>query len=103
VPASPWLGDSAPAKPRAWVVVDSVTGNTQLRVAPATAHRVWLWAVRTRTGGKWATTILPSEQRVLTVGRAGSPVPEVIVVNEVDRYGNTSEDVVVQPGDLAMR
>jgi uncharacterized lipoprotein YddW (UPF0748 family) len=103
VPASPWLSDSAPAKPRAWVVVDSITGNTQLRVAPATAHRVWLWAVRARTGGKWTTTILPSEQHAFTLSRAGTPVPDVVVVNEVNRYGNTSEDVVVQPGELAMR
>jgi uncharacterized lipoprotein YddW (UPF0748 family) len=103
IPASPWLSDSAPAKPRAWVVVDSITGNTQLRVAPATAHRVWLWAVRARVGDRWTTTILPSEQRLFTLSRAGAPVPDVVVVNEVDRYGNTSEDVVVQPGELAMR
>jgi len=103
VPASPWLGDTPPAKPRALVTVDSVTGNTQLRMAPATAHCVWLWAVRARTGGRWTTTILPSEQRIFTLGRAGGPVPDVVVVNEVDRLGNTSEDVVVQPGGIAMR
>lgn len=103
VPASPWLSDSAPAKPRASVVVDSITGNTQLRIAPATAHRVWLWAVRARVGDKWTTTILPSEQRLFTLSRVGAPVPDVVVVNEVDRYGNTSEDVVVQPGELAAR
>ncbi len=103
IPASPWLGDSVPAKPRAWVVVDSITGNTQLHVAPATAHPVWLWAVRARVGGRWTTAILPSEQRLFTLSRAGAPVPDVVVVNEVDRYGNTSEDVVVQPGELAAR
>jgi hypothetical protein len=103
VPASPWLGDSAPAKPRAWTAVDSITGNTRLRFAPATAHRVWLWAVRARVAGRWTTTILPSEQRVFTLSRAGTPVPDVVIVNEVDRYGIASEDVVVQPGQVVSR
>ncbi len=103
VPASPWLGDHTPPKPRAWTAVDSVTGNTRLRFAPATAHRVWLWAVRARVGGRWSTSILPSEQRVLTLSRAGEPVPDMVVLNEVDRYGNTSEDVVVLPAEVVSR
>ncbi|HEY9517360.1 MAG TPA: family 10 glycosylhydrolase [Gemmatimonadaceae bacterium] len=103
VPASPWLSDSVPPEPRASVSVDSTTGNLQLRFAPTTVHRVWLWAVRARTGGKWVTTILPSEQRILTLSRAGETAPDLVVINEVDRYGNTSEDVTIVPATLVMR
>jgi hypothetical protein len=103
VPASPWLSDSAPAAPRAWAAVDSLTGNLRLHVAPATAHRVWLWTVRTRTDGKWTTAILPSEERTFTLSRAGARAPDMVVVNEIDRYGNASKDVAVQPGELAAR
>ncbi len=103
VPASPWLSDSIPPQPHASVAVDSITSNLQLHIAPATAHQVWLWAVRARVGGKWITTILPSEERVFTLSRAGAAAPDIVVVNEVDRYGNASEDVVVQTGELAMR
>lgn len=103
VPASPWLSDSLPAKPHVSVAVDSATGNLQLHLAPATAHSVWLWAVRARTGGKWTTTILPTEERTFTLSDAGARAPDMVVVNEVDRYGNASEDVTIQPGELAMR
>lgn len=97
VPASTWLSDSAPPEPRAFVAVDSITGNLQLHLAPTTVHRVWLWAVRARTEGKWTTKILPSEQRILTLSRAGSPTPDMVVVNEVNRYGNASVDVTILP------
>ena len=90
VPASPWLSRSRPPRPVAYVVRDTATGGTVLRIAPGGIGVTRLWVVRMRdsTSGTWRTTILPASQDLYTVtARATDPPPSDVLVSAVDRYG----------------
>ena len=103
VPASPWLGGGAPARPVLTQRRDSATGarTIELRagsVTPAAADVVvsttvppWQWVVQTRqSSGSWTTAILPGTQRSITVAEQGAALPLDVRVMAVDRVGNTS-------------
>lgn len=88
VPASRWLDDQPPPKPRA----ELQGGVKDLRVVPGAGEATRLFAVRVKTGGKWDTRIYPA---------AGKPevrvaLPEAwdqVLVTAVDRNGNESAPV----------
>ena len=85
VPPVGWLQHVPPAKPSLGVSRE----NGQLRVAWTcpNSDQVRLWVLQIQTAGRWATQILAqSDQSRLW----NQPVPEVIAVTAVDRYGNVS-------------
>ncbi len=92
VPASPWLGNAIPAKPAA-----SVTGNPESlkltwRAGSGTNSIRW-WAVQTKSYGDWQLEILPSTVLTKNLGVA----PEAIAITAIDRCGNASSPVLLQP------
>ena len=88
VPASPWLSKDRPAKPEAKDIGD---GAYTLLVTPGETAR-WV-TVRSRSGEKWATKVLPAAK---TVTLQFGDKPDEVIVTAVDRYGTESEAVTVK-------
>ena len=84
VPASPWLGARAPARPSIRMAPDTVTGDMVVRLAPAAKERVWLWTVRALGPSGWASDVLPGWLRV---HRLADPASTRVLVTAVSRTG----------------
>jgi hypothetical protein len=97
VPPTPWLDSVPPRRPRVAARTDSVTGGLTLRMLPGGKEEIWRWIVRTRTGGTWATRLLPGWQRshAVTFDVADSR-PDEVLVSGVDRLGNESRVIRVR-------
>ena len=59
VPASPWLGAQAPARPRISLGKDRGTREAVLTLTPAKGTAPWLWTVRSLSNGTWTSEVLP--------------------------------------------
>jgi len=79
VPATPWLGPSAPAAPTARRAPPGT--NRELRIDPPPGGAPRWWLVRWRDGTAWRLRQLPATQRSLAWPSvtAGGPAPELIV------------------------
>ena len=80
VPASPWLGGSAPGKP-----LLAVHGGLATWQPGGDAVRWWL--VQTKTGQSWRSRLLPRQERSVAVS-------DVISVRGVDRVGILGEPAI---------
>ena len=99
VPASPWLDSIPPRAPIAYLERDSITRAITLTMEPSRAENAWLWVVRYRYGPDWSTLILPGIQSThMFAGGASSNAPDQVVVSQVDRTGNESEDTAATFG-----
>lgn len=85
VPAMPWLECKAPEKPRLTV------RGSKCNWSAGGAEKVCLWVLQTRTGGEWATRILPAQT---TSRQFEGPRPDLVAVTAIDRYGNASQACV---------
>ena len=85
IPASPWLGKTAPPVPTARVSRDSVSGEDVLTVTPGPSAR-WI-TVRIARNGTWTSQVLPASFRRLSIGTADSAPADQIVVTVVNRTG----------------
>jgi uncharacterized lipoprotein YddW (UPF0748 family) len=92
VPASPWLGATAPARPTVTLGTDAETGEYSLKLTPGAGEKVWLWSVRTNTGTEWKHEVLPGWLRV---HRPAFPTVRQVVVTAVSRTGIESAAVMV--------
>ncbi len=95
VPASPWLDSIPPATPAIFLTQDSTSGGQVVEVRPGNDEQPWLWAVRSRYGSDWRTTIIPGS--ILSFRRATTPgaaAASEIWVTAVDRAGNESPPVI---------
>ena len=91
VPASPWLDDDPPGRPR----ISLAEGGRRLTLSPASEEEsVRWWVVRWRQGGDWSMDIVPGGQYAFTLQGAQ---PEVVAVSAVDRTGNEGAVALVQP------
>jgi uncharacterized lipoprotein YddW (UPF0748 family) len=96
VPSTRWLDRTPPATPRVTMRPDS-TGGVRLALAPGARESPWLWTLRARYGDEWRTQILPGATRSWLLGPLGiHDRPDELVVNAVDRVGNTSTGRVVR-------
>jgi len=88
VPASPWLQQTAPARPTIALTHHPATGEAYLTLMPGRGRTPWLWVVQTRSDTVWTTEVLPGRERVhrLAAGRD----PDAVYVRAVDRTGNQS-------------
>lgn len=92
VPATPWLGNTAPAAPR--VLANRSGQGIRLKLAPGKADA--LYAIWSRYGNEWRFAVAPASAAAFTVaddaqlGEASS-----VFVSAVDRLGNESERVQV--------
>ncbi|HEU4754329.1 MAG TPA: family 10 glycosylhydrolase, partial [Armatimonadota bacterium] len=95
VPASPWLDDDAPSRPKLELQPD----GTGLRVSwrPGGDEEPWLWVLQTRAGGKWRTEIVPGGESSRVLLSGGAPI-ESVAVSAVDRLGNESAPATAEPG-----
>jgi uncharacterized lipoprotein YddW (UPF0748 family) len=90
VPATSWLGRSAPVKPKL-TVTNEPGGRFALDVAPGDKEKPWLWVVQTRTKTEWITQILPGS-------RSSAPLSgtvEIVAVAAVNHLGNASPEAVL--------
>lgn len=97
VPASPWLHDQAPRKPRLHVRRDREGGPLVLGWRPGGSERPWLWVVQCRAGGQWRTDILPGDRTSLSLD--AKDTVDVVAVSAVDRLGNKSRPGYLLSGD----
>jgi len=89
VPASPWLTQQAPQKPK--LLVKGAGGTTASWQAGGGSNPA-VWVVQTRTGGNWKTEILPVSQ----TSRSWNNRPQAISVFAVDRVGQASPPTVLE-------
>jgi uncharacterized lipoprotein YddW (UPF0748 family) len=89
VPATPWLGATAPPTPTASLGRDAATGENTLRLAPKQGEKAWLWTVRTEVNGAWTSEVLPGWLRVHRLPAAF----DAVVVTAVSRTGVESRAV----------
>ena len=87
VPATPWLDDDPPERPRL-----NVTDGTA-SWTPGNPGKIWLWVLQTRTGTEWTTRVLPGAAKSRALER---PRPDAIAITAIDRCGNASPPAVVQ-------
>ncbi len=86
VPASPWLENQPPARPKA-----RLEGG-KLKLEPGGLDKIALWVVQTQIGPGWSTSILRGDSRSLRVDGA----PELVAVTAIDRCGVASPASVLQ-------
>jgi uncharacterized lipoprotein YddW (UPF0748 family) len=102
VPASPWLSAAPPAAPV--VSLSRSSGGIVLRLSPpasrtaSTSQARW-WLVRARYADGWYAYVADAGSPTVSVspGR-GRDMPDLVVVNAVDRAGVESEPVRLFPG-----
>jgi uncharacterized lipoprotein YddW (UPF0748 family) len=83
IPASPWLGAKKPGKPTISLGRDRATDEPVLHLAPAQGEKVWLWTVRSLSGGQWKREVVPGWVRVHRLASA----PEQVIVEAISRTG----------------
>lgn len=96
VPASPWLGPTAPPKP---IVAFGQDAHQTIAVfrweLPGSAAPRW-WLVQMRFNGQWRTELIPGNQPTRSLAGGNAVLPEVIAVTAVSRAGLTSPTFVAQ-------
>jgi uncharacterized lipoprotein YddW (UPF0748 family) len=87
-PASPWLDNDPPGRPKIELKRNKDHGGLDL-AWKVEGEKPWLWVVRSRSEGKWAVEVLPGAltSRTIALG-AVTAAPEVVVISAVDRCGN---------------
>ncbi|GAB3469860.1 glycoside hydrolase family 10 protein [Massilia terrae] len=92
VPASPWLGSTAPSAPK----VSAARGGRLLKLNMTPGKGDALYAVWTRYGSEWRFSVVPAAQKhALVTDDAKLGEPNAVFVSAVDRLGNESERVKV--------
>lgn len=88
VPASPWLDQTAPAKPN--VTFDRASRT--LKWVASVDDDLWSWAVQFKVGDDWTTRILPAATTTLELPIGATAAS----VKAIDRVGNESEGAIVE-------
>jgi uncharacterized lipoprotein YddW (UPF0748 family) len=91
VPASPWLGSNAPAKPNLAIVAVSNTVRLQWNSGSTNSIVRW-WTVQTRTGSTWKTQVFAGETSTAFL----TGTPEIVTLTAIDRIGNASPPRVLE-------
>jgi uncharacterized lipoprotein YddW (UPF0748 family) len=92
-PASPWLGNRAPAQP---LVLSHKSGHDlAIDWNSSGGEPVRQWVIQEEWGGHWKTEILPATQtnRLIVAGPSAG-LPQAIAVTGVSRVGNLSPPAV---------
>ncbi len=99
VPASPWLDDTPPGRPRAEIRFSD--DHAAVVMTPADANDVWLWVVRTRRASGWSTAVVPGVRREY---RLEGELPDAVAVSAVDRLGNEGSAIrIAGPSSASLR
>jgi uncharacterized lipoprotein YddW (UPF0748 family) len=100
VPASTWLDNSPPPKPKIKLQHAADSKKWQVRWTNTGEEKVWLWYYQAQVKGKWTSTIFPGSQTIHQLPALTSrSYPDAISITAVDRCGNTSPTAmfVVKP------
>jgi uncharacterized lipoprotein YddW (UPF0748 family) len=89
VPASTWLSQQTPEKPK---VTIKLNGDVTVNWQCGSKTKPFLWVVQTRSGDDWKTEIFPSH----CTSRSWSRKPQIISVLAVDRVGLASTPEVFE-------
>lgn len=95
IPASPWLDDDAPPRPRVTTEQDEDTLRVILQPDGTSVAR---WVVRWRQAETWDTVIVPGSEQTVSIPAADAR-PGAVVVRAVDRGGNVSPAAVPRGRD----
>ncbi|MDQ6888065.1 MAG: family 10 glycosylhydrolase [Gemmatimonadota bacterium] len=87
-PVSPWLDAQRAAAPL-MTVTNPAPGSWSVSLA---AQPVRWWLVRFRAADRWTTRLSFGDQSSLTLTTSNGAAVDWVVVNAVDRAGNTSDD-----------
>lgn len=96
IPPSPWLSTERPEAPLARLTPG---GNAERRLEWQTRgeQQPWQWVVYAKVGDEWYIDLLPGHRRSVDL-RAGRPLPSIMAVSAIDRFGNESPRAMVRPG-----
>jgi uncharacterized lipoprotein YddW (UPF0748 family) len=98
VPASPWLDETPPAKPRINVEHDKEGKPAKAAWSNTGMEHVWLWVYQTRARGKWTSIILPGQNHASKLPPyKSSGFPDLIAVTAIDRCGRAGTPALVKP------
>jgi uncharacterized lipoprotein YddW (UPF0748 family) len=86
-PATPWLDDRPPPRPR----LDVIEGPSWRAVwTPGDGEPAWQWLLQIKRGNRWESLRLPGNTREQTLG----PRPDALALRALDRCSNLSPVVV---------
>ncbi len=94
VPASPWLSQVAPAKPK--LIVQSV-GNTEdieINWSMDAGQPLQNWVLQVKRNGRWETHVYGSSTTRAKVKAIGGKPADVIALTAVNRFGQASAPMV---------
>lgn len=94
VPASPWLDNKPPGKPKVARKEDAGTQAVTVTWKLADGKAPWLWVLQVYAGGQWRTHILPGIKNSQTLQEADKI--ERVAVSAVDRCGNQGPVAIVR-------
>jgi uncharacterized lipoprotein YddW (UPF0748 family) len=96
IPATPWLGGRAPARPIVTLAAGPLGGAT-VRMEPGVGAAPARWVVQSRFGDWWRTEILPADARSHVLPPEWEAVPlRAVAVSGVDRLGRQGAPVMVE-------
>ncbi|GAB1344887.1 family 10 glycosylhydrolase [Gemmatimonas sp.] len=88
IPASPWLGNVRPARPRLTVRRVEASGDEVVELVPPGNAR-WI-TVQVRRAERWRTWVLPASTTRVIIGTATDQPADVVVVRAIHRNGRES-------------
>lgn len=88
IPASPWLGNVRPARPRVIVRRDVASRDEVVELVPPSNAR-WI-TVQVRRAEHWRTWVLPASTTRVIIGTATDGPADAVVVRVVHRNGRES-------------
>jgi len=96
VPASPWLDNRPPARPR--VTVERASERVRVAIRPGWGEKPARYAIWKKYGEEWSFDVLPASTTTFTAAASQNGQPlRSIAVAAVDRCGNESEWAIVKP------
>lgn len=94
IPASPWLSQTVPPKPKLLVQNVSASGDVELQWSIEAGNPVQNWALQIKRGSQWETRIYGAGTTRVKVKAPSGKGADVIALTAVNRYGNASAPIV---------
>ncbi|MDB6123432.1 MAG: hypothetical protein JWQ71_2425 [Pedosphaera sp.] len=92
IPASPWLANKAPGKPKLTVAKEG-----KVTWQGSASDKISVWVLQTKSGDKWQTTVLPGATSSHTVPDS----LDAVALTAVNRFGSASQPMVLQKAGSA--
>lgn len=94
VPASPWLGQSVPSKPKLLVQSSGGNGDIEIQWSIEPGNVIQNWVLQVKRGGNWETHVYGSEMTRAKVKAVGGKGADAIALTAVNRTGQASPAMV---------